>query len=122
MKAGLMPMHIWLPAATASAPSHVSALMSGVLIKMGIYGLLRTAAGFEHPPLWWGGALLGLGAVSAGLGVAFAIGQHDVKRLLSYHTVEDIGILCMRMALALLGRAVGEPPPVLLGLPGALPR
>ncbi len=115
-----MPLHVWLPGAHAAAPSHVSALMSGVLIKMGIYGLLRTAAGFEHPPLWWGGALLGLGAVSAVLGVAFAIGQHDVKRLLACHSVENIGIICMGMGLALLGRAVGEPALVLLGLAGAL--
>src|SRR5207248_2719291 len=95
LKAGLMPVHIWLPPAHASAPTHVSALMSGVLIKTGIYGLARTVTGFEHPPLWWGGTLLGLGSISAVLGVAFAIGQHDVKRLLAFHSVENIGIICM---------------------------
>jgi hydrogenase-4 component B len=120
LKAGLMPLHVWLPGAHASAPTHVSALMSGVLIKMGIYGLARTAAGFAQPPLWWGGALLALGAVSAVLGVAFAIGQHDIKRLLAYHSVENIGIICMGLGLALVGRAVGHPELVLLGLAGAL--
>jgi hydrogenase-4 component B len=120
LKAGLMPLHIWLPPAHASAPTHVSALMSGVLIKTGIYALARTAAGFEHPPLWWGGTLLSLGAVSAVLGVAFAIGQHDVKRLLAYHSVENIGIICMGLGLALIGRASGHPDLVLLGLAGAL--
>ncbi len=120
LKAGLMPLHVWLPGAHSQAPSHVSALMSGVLIKTGIYGLARTAAGFAHPPIWWGGALLSLGAVSAVLGVAFAIGQHDLKRLLAYHSVENIGIICMGLGLALLGRAVGHPELVLLGLAGAL--
>ncbi|MFL5434477.1 MAG: proton-conducting transporter membrane subunit [Myxococcales bacterium] len=120
IKAGLMPLHVWLPGAHAAAPTHVSALMSGVLIKTGIYGLARTAAGFAHPPLWWGGVLLALGTMSAVLGVAFAIGQHDVKRLLAYHSVENIGIICMGLGLALLGRAVGHPELVVLGLAAAL--
>ncbi|HET9752971.1 MAG TPA: proton-conducting transporter membrane subunit, partial [Myxococcales bacterium] len=120
IKAGLMPLHVWLPGAHANAPTHVSSLMSGVLIKMGIYGLARTAASIAHPPFWWGGTLLALGAVSAILGVAFAIGQHDVKRLLAYHSVENIGIIGMGLGLALIGRAVGRPELVLLGLAGAL--
>ncbi len=120
LKAGLMPLHVWLPPAHAAAPSHVSALMSGVLIKTGIYALARVAAGFEHPPLWWGGAFLALGAVSAVLGVAFAIGQHDLKRLLAYHSVENIGIIAMGLGLLLVGRAAGRPDLALLGLAGAL--
>jgi hydrogenase-4 component B len=120
IKAGLMPLHVWLPPAHASAPTHVSALMSGVLIKTGIYALARTLAGFEHPPLWWGGTLLALGSLSAVLGVAFAIGQHDVKRLLAFHSVENIGIICMGLGLALIGRASGHPDLVVLGLAGAL--
>ncbi len=120
LKAGMMPLHIWLPPAHSQAPSHVSAVMSGVLIKTGIYGLARTAAGFTHPPLWWGGALLLLGAVSAVLGVAFALGQHDLKRLLAWHSVENIGIICMGLGLALIGRAASRPELVLLGLAGAL--
>src|ERR1019366_2772214 len=73
LKAGLMPMHVWLPGAHASAPSHISALMSGELIKMGIYGFVRTFSFFPHPPLWWGQLILLMGVVSGVLGVAFAI-------------------------------------------------
>lgn len=120
LKAGVMPMHVWLPGAHARAPSHVSALMSGVLIKMGIYGLVRVLSFFPHPPLWWGGAVLGLGALSGVLGVAFAIGQHDFKRLLAYHSVENIGIICMGLGVAVLGRALGNAVLVALGLGGAL--
>jgi hydrogenase-4 component B len=120
VKAGLMPLHVWLPGAHANAPSHVSALMSGVLIKTGIYGIARVCSFFEHPPLAWGIALLGVGAVSGVLGVAFAIGQHDLKRLLAYHSVENIGIITMGLGLAVLGRAVGSPPLVALGVAGAL--
>ena len=87
LKAGLMPLHVWLPGAHANAPSHVSALMSGVLIKMGIYGLLRLCSFFEAIPVWWGLFLFALGVLSAILGVAFAIAQHDLKRLLAYHSV-----------------------------------
>ncbi len=115
-----MPLHVWLPGAHAAAPSHVSALMSGVLIKMGIYGLVRhrlavaAAAGA-------GGAstLLALGAVSGVLGVAFAIGQHDLKRLLAYHSIENIGIIVMGVGLAMLGRdAARGRTLVVLGLAG----
>jgi hydrogenase-4 component B len=120
LKAGVMPMHIWLPGAHANAPSHVSALMSGVLIKMGIYGLVRVFSFFPHPPLWWGELVLGLGTVSGILGVAFAIGQHDFKRLLAYHSVENIGIICMGLGVALLGRSLGQGALVVLGLGGAL--
>jgi hydrogenase-4 component B len=120
LKAGIMPMHIWLPGAHANAPSHVSALMSGVLIKIGIYGLVRLASFFAHPPLWWGGLILTLGTISGILGVAFAIGQHDLKRLLAYHSVENIGIICMGLGTALVGRSLGRVELVALGLAGAL--
>jgi hydrogenase-4 component B len=115
-----MPMHVWLPGAHASAPSHVSALMSGVLIKMGIYGFVRTFSFFPHPPLWWGQLILLMGVVSGVLGVAFAIGQHDFKRLLAYHSVENIGIICMGIGVALIGRTLGSGALVALGLGGAL--
>ena len=105
MKAGLMPLHFWLPPAHAAAPSHVSALMSGVVVKTGIYGLLRITGLLDAVPAWWGVALLGAGAVSAVLGVAFALAQHDLKRLLAYHTVENVGIIALGAGLALLGRA-----------------
>lgn len=119
-KAGIMPLHLWLPGAHANAPSHVSALMSGVLIKMGIYGVLRTAFLFSDPPLWWGGLLVGLGVSSGVLGVVFAIGQHDLKRLLAYHSVENIGIIVLGLGLALVGRSTGSQALVTLGLAGAL--
>jgi len=120
LKAGVMPMHVWLPGAHANAPSHVSAVMSGVLIKMGIYGLVRITSLFPSPPLWWGGLVLGFGVASGVLGVAFAIGQHDIKRLLAYHSVENIGIIWIGLGLALLGRALGRPELVVLGLAGGL--
>ncbi len=118
IKAGLMPLHFWLPGAHAAAPSHVSALMSGVLLKTGIYGLLRTTGLFEAPPASWGMALIALGAVSGVLGVGLALAQHDLKRLLAYHSVENIGIIAMGVGLALVGRARGEPALVFLGFAG----
>jgi hydrogenase-4 component B len=120
MKAGVMPMHVWLPGAHAAAPSHISAIMSGVLLKTGIYGLVRITSLFAHPPIWWGWLILGLGTVSAVLGVAFAVGQHDIKRLLAYHSVENIGIICMGLGIALLGRSLERSDLVALGLAGAL--
>jgi hydrogenase-4 component B len=120
LKAGVMPLHVWLPTAHAMAPSHVSAMMSGVLIKMGIYGLVRITSFLPHPPPEWGMILLGLGVVSGVLGVVFAIGQHDLKRLLAYHSVENIGIIVIGLGLALLGRALERPAWVVLGFSGAL--
>jgi len=87
-KAGFMPLHVWLPEAHPAAPSHVSALMSGVMIKTGIYGLLRAFTFLGTPPLWWGWALIVIGLTSGVLGVLFALAQHDLKRLLAYHSVE----------------------------------
>lgn len=120
IKAGVMPLHVWLPGAHANAPSHVSALLSGVLIKTGIYGLVRLTSLAHTPPLWWGSILIVVGAVSGVLGVGFAIGQHDLKRLLAYHSVENIGIICMGLGVAVLGRALGRPDLVALGVAGAL--
>lgn len=120
LKAGVMPLHVWLPGAHANAPSHVSAMLSGVMIKMGIYGLLRVTGMLPAPPAWWGWLVLGLGAASGVLGVAYAIGQHDLKRLLAYHSVENIGIIVLGIGLALLGRSAERPEWVALGLGGAL--
>jgi hydrogenase-4 component B len=119
-KAGLMPVHVWLPEAHANAPSHVSAVMSGVMLKMGIYGIVRIVALLPDPPLWWGGMLLGLGALTGVAGIAFAIGQHDLKRALAYSSIENIGIVTMGVGLALLGRTFGRMDWVALGLGGAL--
>ncbi len=119
-KAGIMPMHVWLPSAHAQAPSHVSAVMSGVLIKMGIYGIVRVCTFFPDVPLSWGLFVLAMGSISAVLGVAFAVGQHDIKRLLAYHSIENIGIIVMGIGLALIGRSVHQPVWVLLGISGAM--
>jgi hydrogenase-4 component B len=119
-KAGIMPLHVWLPGAHAITPSHVSAIMSGVMIKMGIYGLVRVTSLLGHPPLAWGVVLLALGVISGILGVAYAIGQHDLKRLLAYHSIENIGIIVMGLGLALIGRSLGRPEWVMLGLGGSL--
>ncbi len=119
-KAGLMPLHIWLPIAHAAAPSHASALLSGIVLKTGIYGLLRLTSFFAVIPAWWGWTLLLLGIVSGILGVALALAQHDLKRLLAYHSVENIGIIAIGIGLALLGRSFGIAELALLGIAGAL--
>ncbi|MBI5770243.1 MAG: NADH-quinone oxidoreductase subunit H [Verrucomicrobia bacterium] len=107
LKAGMFPLHIWLPSAHANAPSHVSAIMSGVTIKLGIYGLLRTAGWLPVPAAapW---TLIVLGAVTALLGIAFALAQSDVKRLLAYCSVENIGIILIGLGGALLAAADGS--------------
>lgn len=119
-KAGIMPLHVWLPGAHANAPSHVSAVMSGVMLKMGIYGILRMLTLLPATELWNGGVLLAAGAVTGILGIAFAIGQNDIKRLLAYSSIENIGIITMGIGLALMGRVLHRVDFVLLGLGGAL--
>jgi hydrogenase-4 component B len=105
LKAGLFPLHIWLPSAHANAPSHVSAMLSGVTLKIGIYGLVRFTGWLPVPPeAGWVVAFLGV--TSAVLGVAFALGQHDLKRLLAYHSVENIGIILIGLGFALV--AMGQ--------------
>jgi hydrogenase-4 component B len=119
-KAGFIPLHFWLPGAHANAPSHVSAVMSGVMLKMGIYGILRMTSLLPSPPVWWGATLLAVGALTGLAGIVFAIAQTDIKRVLAYSSVENIGIIAMGMGLALLGRALGRWELVLLGMGGAL--
>jgi hydrogenase-4 component B len=103
IKAGIVPLHIWLPAAHPVAPSNVSALMSGVLIKAGIYGMARAFFDFlGTPPNWWGATVLAIGVVSAVLGVLYALMEHDLKRLLAYHSIENIGIILMALGAALM--------------------
>ncbi len=118
VKAGLMPLHFWLPGAHAAAPSHVSALLSGVVLKMGVYGIIRFA-GLLPAPASWGWALLAAGVTSATLGAFLTLAQNDVKRLLAYCSVENIGIIVMGAGLALLGRASGNAALEALGIAGA---
>jgi hydrogenase-4 component B len=119
-KAGFVPLHFWLPEAHANAPSHVSAVMSGVMLKMGIYGILRMSSLMPTPPLWWGASLLAIGAVSGVAGIVFAIGQTDIKRVLAYSSVENVGVIAMGAGLALLGLSLGRWELALLGMGGAL--
>ena len=109
VKAGLIPIHIWLPRAHAAAPSNVSALMSGIVIKTGIYGMARVYFDFYGaPPLWMGTTVLALGVASALLGVLYALMEHDLKRLLAYHSIENIGIILMGFGGALMFRSLGQ--------------
>jgi hydrogenase-4 component B len=105
-KAGLVPLHVWLPLAHPAAPSHVSALMSGVMTKVAVYAFVRIVFDLIGPPVWWWGLLvLALGGATATLGVLYALMQHDLKRLLAYHTVENIGIIFIGLGLGLAFKA-----------------
>ncbi len=119
-KAGFVPLHVWLPEAHPAAPSHVSAVMSGVMIKMGIYGLLRMLTLLGPPPAWWGWLLVVVGATSGILGVLFALAQHDLKRLLAYHSVENIGIIALGLGVGLLGLSHNQPAMAALGFAGGI--
>ncbi|MGH7186096.1 MAG: proton-conducting transporter membrane subunit, partial [Pseudomonadota bacterium] len=120
-KAGLIPAHIWLPRAHPVAPSHVSALMSGVMTKVAVYGFVRIVFDLVGDPAWWWGAVvMVLGAITALLGVLHALMQHDLKRLLAYHTVENIGIIFIGLGLALAFQANGLIAAAALGLTAAL--
>ncbi|MDR3460286.1 MAG: proton-conducting transporter membrane subunit [Verrucomicrobiae bacterium] len=119
LKAGIFPMHIWLPSAHANAPSHVSAILSGMAIKMGIYGLVRFTGWLPVPPSA-GWVVAALGVTSAVLGVAFALGQHDLKRLLAYHSVENIGIILIGLGFAMIAVSHGNAAWGQLALAGGL--
>ena len=121
MKAGLFPLHVWLPEAHPAAPSHVSALMSGVMIKTGIYGILRVTAAIPAAQMHTiGYILLGLGAVTGLWGVILAAAQNDVKRLLAYSSIENIGVILLGTGIAVLGKASGNPTVAICGIAGAL--
>ncbi len=107
-KAGLVPLHVWLPEAHPAAPSPVSALMSGVMLKTAIYGMLRVSFDLIGDPIWWWGLIpLGLGLFTALYGVIFAATQSDMKRLLAYSSIENIGILFTGIGLAMVFHGVG---------------
>jgi formate hydrogenlyase subunit 3/multisubunit Na+/H+ antiporter MnhD subunit len=113
-KAGLFPLHVWLPDAHSAAPSHVSALMSAVMITMGFYGLARFSALIGPPAPWWGFVLIVLGVLGALGGILFALAQSDVKRVLAYSTIENAGITAIAFGVGLLGTALNRP--VLAGI------
>jgi formate hydrogenlyase subunit 3/multisubunit Na+/H+ antiporter MnhD subunit len=120
-KAGIMPLHVWLPRAHPAAPSHVSALMSGVMIKLGVYGLLRVGLDLlGGGPAWWGALLIGLGALSAVIGVLYALMENDLKRLLAYSSVENIGLVFIGLGAGFLFLSLGVTGAALLALAAAL--
>jgi formate hydrogenlyase subunit 3/multisubunit Na+/H+ antiporter MnhD subunit len=119
-KAGFAPLHVWLPEAHPAAPSHVSAVMSGVMIKTGIYGVMRTISFLGEPPAWWGWLLISIGVLSCLAGVVYAVVQSDMKRLLAYSSVENIGIIGLGLGIGLLGITLDEPAVAALGFAGAL--
>jgi hydrogenase-4 component B len=117
-KAGIVPLHVWLPYAHPAAPSHISALMSGVMIKTAIYGLVRVYFDFlgGQFPWWWGFTVLVVGSVSALLGVMYALMEHDLKILLAYHSVENIGIILLGFGAGMIFQSYGLSHLAALGL------
>lgn len=120
VKAGFLPFHIWLPYAHPAAPSHISSLLSGVAIKMGIYGVCRVLSIIGVFPVWCGYVMLLIGIISGVMGVLYALGQHELKKLLAYHSVENIGIIAIGLGLGMLGNSYHQPFLAVLGFGGAL--
>jgi hydrogenase-4 component B len=121
VKAGVVPLHVWLPEAHPAAPSSISALMSGVLIKTGIYGMVRFCAfGLGTPRLSWGVIVVAVGGCSAVLGVLYALMQHDLKRLLAYHSIENIGIILLGLGAGMMGLAYGRSDVAAVGIAASL--
>jgi hydrogenase-4 component B len=119
-KAGVFPFHAWLPHAHPAAPSPVSAVMSGVMIKTGIYGIIRIYTLLDWHASVFGDIVLIAGVVSGVLGVVYALGQHDIKRLLAYHSVENIGIILIGAGIGMIGAAADQPVVAVLGFAGGL--
>ncbi len=119
-KAGLVPLHVWLPEAHAAAPSHVSATMSGVLLNLGIYGIVRTLSILGPARAWWGPTLMILGLLSATLGISLALYQRDMKRALAYSSIENIGLVTLGLGLGYWGASSGRPEIAALGATGGL--
>lgn len=121
VKAGVIPLHVWLPEAHPAAPSSISALMSAVLIKAGIYGLFRVCAfGLGVPDVNWGLAVMAVGALSAILGVLYALAQSDVKRLLAYSTIENAGIILLGLGAGMTASALGHRELAAIGIAASL--
>jgi formate hydrogenlyase subunit 3/multisubunit Na+/H+ antiporter MnhD subunit len=119
VKAGIVPLHVWLPEAHAAAPSHVSALMSGVLIKLGLYGILR-ALTFLAPARWPGPLLLAIGVMGGLLGISLALYQRDMKRVLAYSSIENVGVMLIGIGLGIWATRTGHPYVAALGVCGGL--
>jgi hydrogenase-4 component B len=119
-KAGVFPFHVWLPHAHPAASSHISAVMSGVMIKTGIYGIIRIYVLLDWHASLFGHFILIAGIISGILGVVYALGQHDLKRLLAYHSVENIGIILIGIGIGMIGVAAGKPVMAVLGFAGGL--
>lgn len=117
-KAGIVPLHVWLPYAHPAAPSHISSLMSGVMIKTAIYALVRVYFDFLGGEFmwWWGVVILVVGSVSAVLGVMYALMEHDIKSLLAYHSVENIGIILIGLGAGMIFHTYGLPELAALGV------
>ncbi|MBN1199387.1 MAG: NADH-quinone oxidoreductase subunit E [Bacteroidales bacterium] len=120
IKAGFVPLHTWLPEAHPAAPSHVSGVMSGVMIKMGIYGIIRVLASVQADWFLIGIILLAISVISGILGVILAIGQHDLKKLLAYHSIENIGIIGMGIGIGAIGIGLHNPWMIFAGFAGAM--
>jgi hydrogenase-4 component B len=120
-KAGLVPLHVWLPLAHPAAPSHASALMSGVMTKVAVYAFVRIVFDLSGPPDWWWGLIvLSIGGGTTVMGVLYALMEHDLKRLLAYHTIENIGIIFIGLGLALAFQANDMAAAAALSLTAAL--
>lgn len=120
-KAGVVPLHVWLPRAHPAAPSHVSSLMSAAMVSLGIYGILRVGLDLlGGGPLWWGALLIGLGAASALVGVLYALVDDDLKRLLAYSTVENVGLVCLGIGAGMVFQSLGDRAAAVLAFTAAL--
>lgn len=120
IKAGIIPFHKWLPYAHPASPSNISALMSGVMIKVAIYGMIRFALFVLTPELWWGILIFIAGTISMILGVIYALKEHDIKRLLAYHSIENIGIILIGFGLYIIFDSYHLDYLALLSLAGSL--
>jgi len=121
VKAGAIPLHVWLPEAHPAAPTNISALMSGILIKTGIYGLFRVCAfGLGVPPWGWGMGLALVGSLTAILGVLYALTQNDIKRMLAYSTIENAGIILLGLGAGMMALSLGRPELAALGIAASL--
>jgi hydrogenase-4 component B len=120
LKSAFFPFHTWLPRAHSAAPAHVSALMSGVIHKAGLFGMIKFTGMLDHPPAWMGWYVVGFSTLSAVMGVLYTVSQRDIKRMLGYSSTENVGIAGIGLGLAYLGLSWQRPLLVVLGLGGCL--